>query len=187
MIEVAANLPERMTVAEFLEWNDGSDTRYELVDGRVVAMAPPAPVHSLIAANIARVLGNRLKPPCRAVVEYGVHLPHDDHSWFQADVAVVCGGIPQRGPGPEPVVVVEVVSRSSFDHDRGRKTHDYKQLSACRCILIVESERRHVERWTRHGEEWIVRDHIGERGQVPVDGVDVVIDLAEIYDGVGFD
>ena len=31
-----------MTVDEFLAWEDGTDTRYELVDGVAIAMAPPA-------------------------------------------------------------------------------------------------------------------------------------------------
>ena len=38
----------RMTVPEFLRWDDGTETRYELVGGRPVAMAPakdPARAH----------------------------------------------------------------------------------------------------------------------------------------------
>jgi Uma2 family endonuclease len=30
-----------MSLAEFLDWDDGTDTLYELVEGRIVAMAPP--------------------------------------------------------------------------------------------------------------------------------------------------
>ena len=41
-----------MSLAEFLEWDDGTDTRYELIDGRPVAMAPPAEAHGTIVANI---------------------------------------------------------------------------------------------------------------------------------------
>ena len=36
---------KRMTVAEFLRWEDGTDTRYELLGGSPVAMAPPAAAH----------------------------------------------------------------------------------------------------------------------------------------------
>ena len=39
-----------MTVDEFLAWDDGTDTRYELVDGTVRAMAPPAGAHGTIVA-----------------------------------------------------------------------------------------------------------------------------------------
>jgi Uma2 family endonuclease len=37
--------PRPMTVAEFLEYDDGTDTRYELIDGQLVAKNPPATKH----------------------------------------------------------------------------------------------------------------------------------------------
>ena len=40
---------KRMTVAEFLTWDDGTGTRYELIDGRPVAMAPVAPSRDRVA------------------------------------------------------------------------------------------------------------------------------------------
>ena len=50
---------KRMTVAEFLTWDDGTDTRYELIDGRPVAMAPVD----------AEPLGDRGESQPRAQVE----------------------------------------------------------------------------------------------------------------------
>lgn len=38
----------RMTLEEFLSWDDGTDTRYELIDGFPVAMAPPAEAHRIL-------------------------------------------------------------------------------------------------------------------------------------------
>ena len=38
---------KRMTLDEFLHWEDGTDTRYELIDGFSVAMAPPAEAHRI--------------------------------------------------------------------------------------------------------------------------------------------
>ena len=61
MVEAAEKL---MTVAEFLECDHGTDTRYELVRGRVVAMAPPSARHSVIAAKIGGALEARLKRTC---------------------------------------------------------------------------------------------------------------------------
>ena len=39
----------RMTLDEFLVWDDGTDTLYELVDGFPMAMAPPAEAHRILA------------------------------------------------------------------------------------------------------------------------------------------
>ena len=38
-----------MTLKEFLRWDDGTDTRYELIDGFPVAMGPPAEAHRILA------------------------------------------------------------------------------------------------------------------------------------------
>ena len=44
-----------MTADEFLPWSDGTDARYELVAGAIVAMAPPA-------SSMAIVVGMRTRP-----------------------------------------------------------------------------------------------------------------------------
>ncbi len=52
---MATAAPERMTLAEFLDWDDGTDTHYELVQGEVVAMAQPSPAHGRTVGNLARI------------------------------------------------------------------------------------------------------------------------------------
>jgi len=58
----------RMTLEGFLRWDDGTDTRYELIDGVPVAMAPPAETHRILAvrlvSRIDATLGSRR--PCNA-------------------------------------------------------------------------------------------------------------------------
>jgi Putative restriction endonuclease len=60
-----------MSLAEFLDWDDGTDTLYELVEGRIVAMAPPNDAHGTIIMNIGLAIGPALKAPCNA----GIVLP----------------------------------------------------------------------------------------------------------------
>jgi Uma2 family endonuclease len=57
-----------MTVAEFLARDDGSDVRYELLGGEIVAMAAPSRAHQILAVNFARRLAEALdgRPPCSA-------------------------------------------------------------------------------------------------------------------------
>lgn len=57
--------PRRMTLADFLDRDDGTDTRYELIDGEVVAMAPPPPLHATIVSNLDRAIGQQLRPRSR--------------------------------------------------------------------------------------------------------------------------
>ena len=46
--------PHRMTVDEFVEWDDGTDTRYGLDDGIAYAMATPRRDHGTIVTNVVR-------------------------------------------------------------------------------------------------------------------------------------
>ena len=158
MDEIMAEPAEKlMTVDEFLRWDDGTDTRHELVDGRIVAMASPGPAHRTIAANIVRLIGNRLadRPPCRAEIEAGIRI--SDVTRWQADVAVTCGPLAYD---VEPLIVVEVLSPSTRRNDLSLELADYKTLPSVQEIWLIDSERRWAQVWWREAEGWHGRDHV---------------------------
>ncbi len=172
---------KRMTVAEFLRWDDGTDTRYELIDGRPVAMAPAAPAHSIILINLGHELKSRLKPPCYAGAEAGVERPDRDDTFYEADIVVSCTRVePGTKVIPNPVVVIEVLSPSTIEHDRGRKAYDYSQIELVREIVLVASEQRHVVIWRRRGQKWEVENLIGD-ASLELGAVGVTIPFAAIY------
>jgi Uma2 family endonuclease len=175
---------KRMSLAEFLEWDDGTDTRYELVDGRLRAMAPPIEAHGTIVANLAAVIRPRLKPPCRVVVEAGIIPVDRTDTWYQADLVVTCAPA-ERGARAiaEPRLIVEVLSPTTAAHDRGVKLADYRKLAAVEQILLIASEDRHVEVWRRVADGWSVQDLIGDAViALAIDGQP--LPLADIYEGV---
>jgi Uma2 family endonuclease len=134
MVETAEKL---MTVAEFLTWDDGTDTRYELVDGRPVAMAPVAPAHSVIVLNLGHALKSRLEPPCYAGGQAGIERPDRDDAFYEADIIVSCTLFtPGMAAIPDPVVVIEVLSPSTIEHDRGRKAYDYRRIPSVQEIVL---------------------------------------------------
>ena len=175
---------KRMSLAAFLKWDDGTDRRYELVDGRLLAMAPPIEAHGTVVGNLARHIGSRLQPPRRVVVEAGI-IPGDRaDTWYQADLVVTCAP-PERGARAiaEPRLIVEVLSPSTAAHDRGVKLADYRKIAAVEQILLVASEDRHVEVWLRAEDGWKVQDLIGDATiLLAIDGQP--LPLAAIYDGV---
>jgi Uma2 family endonuclease len=178
---MATALSKRMSLAEFLVWDDGTDRRYELVDGRVVAMAPPAGAHAVIVVNLARQLSNRLKPPCYAAAEAGIVPPDRADTWYQADLVVTCTPL---SPGarwfPEPVLIAEVLSPSTTVHDFRTKLPDYQRMPSVREILLISSEERRIERWLRAGDGWRHDAYTGE-SHVPVACVNDAVALAHVY------
>ena len=148
-----------MTVDEFLNWDDGSDTRYELADGVVRAMAPPAGSHRTIVGNTSGILYNALgnRRPCRGELEAG--LPIDAHTLWQADIAVTCQ--PAAREIIDPLLVIEVLSPNTRTHDLGQKLFDYKTLASIAEIWMFDSERRWVQHWRREASGWIGQDFVG--------------------------
>jgi Uma2 family endonuclease len=173
-----------MSLAEFLEWDDGTDARYELVGGRPVAMAPPAEAHGTLVIRLGSQLDSRLRPPCRVVGEAGILVPHRDDTYYQADLAVTCVP-PVRGTQHvrDPVLIVEVLSPSTAQHDRGTKLVDYREIPSVQEILLVSSEARRVEIWRREGARWIVETLIGD-AELRLAAVDESIPLSAIYENV---
>ncbi|SNR97270.1 MULTISPECIES: Uma2 family endonuclease [unclassified Azospirillum] len=168
-----------MDVETFLTWGDGTDTRHELIDGHPVAMAPPSEAHSVIVGNLAAALRQVLPPGCRVAVEAGIRPPHrSQRNYYQADIVVICGG--KVGDGTPPCLVVEVLSDSTMDHDRGRKLHDYQFIETVREVLLVWSDERRVQLVSRVPEGWLQRNFIGD-AVLPLASLGAEISLEEIY------
>jgi len=123
----------RWTVEAFLDWDDGTDRRYELVDGQIVSMTPPSETHGTIVLNLGSAIRSRLRLPCRAVVESGIRPANRDDSFYQFDLAVTCSPAePGRRYIAEPVLIVEVLSPSTELHDRGASSTTIASYRRCR-------------------------------------------------------
>ena len=178
---MASPAPKRMTLAEFLEWDDGTDRRYELLDGIPVMMAPSLEAHGELAATLTMEIGARVRPPCRVIGEAGIVIPDRADTYYIADLAVTCA---PREPGRRmvvaPVLVVEVLSPSTGQVDRWRKVADYRTLPSVQEILVVFSDERRVEIQRRTPDGWRVEDLIG-KAEVEVSCCDAPIPLEAIY------
>ena len=178
---MASPAPKRMTLAEFLDWDDGTDRRYELRDGVPVMMAPTLEAHGELAAALALQIGSRVKPPWRVISKAGIIIPDRADTYYVADLAVTCA---PREPGrrmvAEPVLIVEVLSPSTGEVDRWRKVADYRTLPSLREILVVFSDERRVEVQRRTPDGWRVEDLIGQAA-IALSCCDAPIPLDAVY------
>ena len=176
-----------MTVDEFLQWEDGTDTRYELIDGFVMAMAPPAPAPGFLAARLCTAIGAALRsrPSCMVQIEAGIIRPDRDDSCYVADLAVTCN--PPRPEDPvirDPVLIVEVLSPTTASYDRQRKVADYRQIASVDEILLIDSQTIFAEVLRREGAHWITEIVEGPAATLTLRSVPVGIPMAELYEGI---
>jgi Uma2 family endonuclease len=171
------------TLEEFLAFEDGTDTRYELFDGQIVAMAPASDVHGALVGRLAARSSAGLRPPCEVVIEAGIVPPARADSYYQADLAVTCAGLSGQQFVAEPRLIVEVLSPSTAATDRERKLPDYRAIPSLQDILVVSSSEPRIEHYRREQDGWKIHDLRGQ-GTLRLDAFGVTIDLAGLYAGV---
>lgn len=176
-----------MTLEAFLSWDDGTDTRYELIGGFPVAMAPPAEIHRILAMRLGSRIDAALlhRRPCNAQLEAGVVRPDRADSYYVADIAATCAPIePGRQAIEAPFLIVEILSPGTERHDRRVKLPVYRQIESVEEILLIASDGVYAELHRRAGAQWIIEILRGREAALPLSSVGVKISLAELYEGI---
>ena len=180
-----------MTVDEFFEWCDKDDSRWELIRGVPVAMAPPTQTHGRLVARLSRIVDEALDamPSCWVVAASGIRPLDRDDSYYEADLAVSCT---PTGPGAvdmaNPVFVAEVLSPSIESKHRRHKLPDYRRLATVREVLLVDQDSLYCELHRRlDGDRWLTDILRGPDARLRLESVAVDIALSDLYAGVPLD
>ena len=179
-----------MTLDEFLLWDDGTETHYELIGGFPVAMAPPAAAHRMLAMRLGSRIDSALarRRPCNAQGEAGIVRPERMDTYFEADIAATCERheFGQQAL-KEPFLIVEILSPSTERHDRRVKLPAYRQMETVQEILLVASDERYAELHRRAGKRWITEILRSDEARISLISVGVEIAIADLYEGIAFD
>lgn len=166
---------------EYLRREREATTRHEYVDGVVCEMAGASRNHVEIQGALATEVGIALRrKTCRI-------LPADTkllvgRKYYYPDAMIACPPNfvdDTNGVIDNPTVVIEVLSPSTRTLDRGVKFADYRTLPSLKDYVLIDSEARNVEVFSRQNDEWVVRKV--EIGTVPIPSISVLLDLDELY------
>src|SRR5947207_805709 len=179
-----------MTLDEFLRWDDGTETHYELIGGLPKAMAPPAEVHRVLAIRLGLRIEAMLsrRRPCNAQLNAGMICSDRCDTYFEADIAAACeGNEVGRQAIKDPFLIVEILSPSTERHDRRIKLPVYRQIVTVREILFIASDGFYAELHRRSGAQWITEILRGGDAVLSLASVPIEIRLAELYEGIALD
>lgn len=179
----------RMSLEEFLVWDDGTDTRYELIAGFPVAMAPGMEGHWTLSVRLTTRIDAALstRRPCRAGTEAGILDPDRNDTYFVADIGVTCVPVDRRRQYMlDPILLVEILSPSTERNDRKVKVAAYQRIPSVQEILLVDSDSRYAEIHRRQGEQWIIQIINRSGGAIPLASIGIEIPMSELYEGFTF-
>ena len=179
--------PERrMTLDQFMRWQQDRAGRYELYGGRAVRMQAERNIHSIVKANVRDAFAVRLREAgvdCMALAD-GPTVAIDEAHGFVPDASVQCGPIDLDSVyNEDPVVVVEVISPGSRAVDEVKKFRHYFRNSRVHHYLIVDPDDRSVIHYWRAGDK--VETAIGARAVLELDPPGFTIETASFFEGLG--
>ena len=184
MARALDDLP-RLTLEEFLDYDDRTDTRYELRDGWLYAMNPAIPSHGVISMNIGVLwrAASRDLTQSRPLLTPGLVIDPKQPDYYIPDVAFTCEELRDTKYIKEPSAVAEVLSPGTERDDFSLKLARYQRVPSIEEIWLVGSRERWAQVYRRIEGQWVPSLPTVGRGQIESGLVGRTIDLEELYEG----
>ncbi len=190
---MSAEPQSQLTVAEYLAYERQSEGKHEYWDGEILAMGGASPAHNSICWNLAGSLHPQLSGrDCRGFIsDMRVQVPTLNR-YVYPDVVVVCGEpVFEQGDLDvlaNPTLVIEVLSPSTEERDRGIKLFGYRSLPSLSVCLLVAQDRVWVEHWTRQDDgRWLVAEIADREATLELPEIGCRLPLDAVYTGLDLD
>jgi Uma2 family endonuclease len=189
MTTASAQILPHMSVAEFLAWRAdlSDDGRYELVGGQSIRLMSPTNLrHAQIQLNAGQALRRAIDVSglrCRVYdAGPGVAVGMEGEECRIPDVVVTCADVIDESGYlvPEPVIVVEVASRSTRLADVNDKVEFYSRIASIQHYLVIEQEQRRVVYHGR-GLGGGLEPRILRQGDIDLDPPGLALALVDLY------
>lgn len=188
----AVRTEPNVTIAEFDAFLNAQqdDSLWELVAGQIVAMTNPTEEHEQIAGNIGAPLKLAMDAKGCRTYQGGMRVQRSEDSRGidkpRPDIVVRCGPSGRRNFITDPLVVVEVLSPSTVDFDRGEKLRFYKGLPTVRHIVLVYQDQMRAEHYRRDEQGWAWETLTRPDDMLSFEAIGFQLSLERVYFGIEF-
>lgn len=182
-----------LTPAEYLALERRTERRSEYLDGEVFAMGGASRRHNLICLSIGATLWNQLLDrPCEVYTsDMRVRVAATGLCTYP-DVVVACGEPSFEDSELDtllnPTLIVEVLSESTADYDRGAKFEHYRAIPSLREVLFVAQNDPHLLHYRRQADDtWLLSEARDPEAVLSLPSIGADLALADVYAKVRFE
>ena len=173
----------RYTYDEYLAFERDSQLKHEYEDGEIQAMAGATPRHNALALRVGSAVDAARGRGCLAFQsDQRIRVLATGRSAYP-DASLVCGPL-ERDPADRstitnPTMIVEVLSPSTEEKDRGAKWQDYQRIPSLVEYVLVSQSHPRVETYRRlPSDAWEYRE--ATEGKIQLH-TGATLDLAALY------
>ena len=179
----------KLTAEEYLQFEKESLHKHEYFKGEIFAMAGAGARHNVIFSNLFIGIGSQLKGrPCKP---YGsdlrIHIP-ENTLFTYPDISIICGEIVPSQIDADtailPTVLIEILSPSTKNYDRGGKFRLYRDIPALKEYILIDTESISIEVFRINSKgHWELEEYRSIENTLTIPTVTVSMPLKEIYEG----
>jgi len=179
-----------MTPTEYLAMERASEQRHEYYQGELRGVSGAGRRHNLLVTSIGAELYEQLRKRTCEVYTNAMRVKVSNTGLYAyPDVIVVCGK-PQFEDEffdtlLNPTVIIEVLSDSTEEYDRGKKFARYRKLDSLLDYLLIAQDHMHVEQFTRQqNDTWLFSEAEQPTAVFRLASIDSELLLETIYEKV---
>ncbi len=180
----------RLTPQEYLAWERQQETRHEFFDGEIFAMTGASREHNLVCGNTFSALHAQLRgTPCEVYNNDMRVKVSQTGMYTYPDIVAACAE-PQFEDAEvdtllNPVLIIEVLSNSTEQYDRGAKFGHYRTVASLQDYLLVAQTECRVEHYVRKASSrWLLAEYRSLDETIDLSAVGCRLLLREMYERV---
>ena len=165
---------------DYLEGELLSDIRHEYIEGEVYAMVGAHKYHNQIVMTVSNVFYNHLLgKPCQPYAsDMKVKI---DRKYFYPDVMVDCSQVDADYYIEQPSIIVEVLSKSTRQHDKTVKRLAYFQIASLKEYVLIEQDFVEIEFWSRDENNYWQQSVYYLGDDIHFQSIDLTVSVEDIY------
>lgn len=182
------------SLKEYIELELGSEERLEFYNGYIWSMAGASPDHETIVVNMSMALNNTLRNRSCRTFSSNLRLKVPEYPPYRyPDLSALCGEpIYEEIEGLKmlvnPNLIVEVLSKSTAEFDRGDKFSYYKSIESFSEYLLIAQNKPNVIHYIKQDEKtWLQREYNDIEESIYLESLDCEISLEDIYLNIEFE
>lgn len=189
---MATPIVERLyTPEEYLAQERVSETKNEFYQGEIIPMPGASREHNFIAGNIYLFLRLLFRGRSEEVFQNDMRVRVSESGLYTyPDVVVADAPIFEDAEVDtllNPIVIFEVLSKSTEQKDRGDKFEQYRNIGSLTEYILVSQDRCRVEQFTRQPDgTWLYRAYANIADMLQIESIDCELLLKDVYEKVIF-
>ena len=145
----------------------------------------------IVGSTIATLYSQLRKKPCQIYPsDMRMRIPATG-LYTYPDISVVCGTPEFEDDGLDtllnPTVIIEVLSSSTEQYDRGKKFQHYRTISSLKEYILIAQDNIRIEHFARQDDQWILTDAKTSDSVLSLPSIECTLALSDVYEKVNFD